>query len=88
MAVSEINPLCNSLAIELRKLSTLEPDPHRAKAYQKAATVLLENIEQFDSLMIDKDFKSLPGIGDSINRKIEEFLMTGHISKLKELESA
>jgi DNA polymerase/3'-5' exonuclease PolX len=83
------NPLLSELVLKLRMIGKLEPDVRKKKAYSIAVESLLENAEKFSELVmtpsIKMAFKSLPGIGDSISAKIEEFIMTGNIKKLIEL---
>jgi DNA polymerase/3'-5' exonuclease PolX len=83
-----VSPLCSELVYQLRQLAKFEKDPHKSNSYKKASDSILENAETFDEMVIKGDFKILPGIGDSINKKISEFLMTGHINKLRELQNA
>ena len=71
----------------LRKLSDLEKDDFKSKAYWKAAEVV-DNIPYtiVDGESLAKGETKVPGIGKSIARKIDEFLETGMISRLEELK--
>jgi hypothetical protein len=71
----------------LRKLSDLEKDDFKSKAYWKAAEAV-DNIPYtiVDGESLAKGETKVPGIGKSIARKIDEFLETGMISRLEELK--
>jgi len=84
--ITQINPLCSELVLQLRKIGKLESDPHKRASYMKAADVILDNIDNFRQLVVTDSFKTLPGIGDSINKKIKEFFLFGYIPKLKDME--
>lgn len=85
------NPLLSELVLKLRMIGKLEPDLRKKKAYSIAVESLLENADKFNDMAMTNSvrqaFKALPGIGDSISMKIEEYLMTGNIRKLVELEA-
>jgi len=71
----------------LRKLSDLEKDDFKSKAYWKAAEAV-DNIPYtiVDGESLAKGETKVPGIGKSIAKKIDEFLETGLISRLEELK--
>ena len=71
----------------LRKLSDLEKDDFKSKAYWKAAEAV-DNIPYtiVDGESLAKGETKVPGIGKSIAKKIDEFLETGMISRLEELK--
>ena len=71
----------------LRKLSDLEKDDFKSKAYWKAAEVV-DNIPYtiVDGESLAKGETKVPGIGKSIAKKIDEFLETGIISRLEDLK--
>jgi DNA polymerase/3'-5' exonuclease PolX len=71
----------------LRKLSDLEKDNFKSKAYQKAAEAV-DNISYpiTDGASLAKGETKVAGIGKSIAKKIDEFLETGMISRLEELK--
>jgi len=62
---------------------TMKNDYFRSRAYSAAADILggLENIRE---LVSTDELMEIEGIGKSINKKVEEFLDTGSIVKLKE----
>ena len=71
----------------LRKLSDLEKDDFKSKAYWKAAEAV-DNITYpiTDGASLAKGETKVAGIGKSIAKKIDEFLETGLISRLEELK--
>lgn len=71
----------------LRKLSDLEKDDFKSKAYWKAAEAV-DNIPYtiVDGESLAKGETKVAGIGKSIAKKIDEFLETGLISRLEELK--
>ena len=71
----------------LRKLSDLEMDDFKSKAYWKAAEAV-DNIPYtiVDGASLAKGETKVAGIGKSIAKKIDEFLETGIISRLEELK--
>ncbi len=71
----------------LRKLSDLEKDDFKSKAYWKAAEAV-DNIPYtiVDGASLAKGETKVAGIGKSIAKKIDEFLETGIISRLEELK--
>ena len=71
----------------LRKLSDLEKDDFKSKAYWKAAEAV-DNIPHtiVDGASLDKGETKVAGIGKSIAKKIDEFLETGLISRLEDLK--
>ena len=71
----------------LRKLSDLEKDDFKSKAYWKAAEAV-DNIPYtiVDGESLAKGETKVPGIGKSIAKKIDEFLETGIISRLEDLK--
>ena len=71
----------------LRKLSDLEKDDFKSKAYWKAAEAV-DNIPYtiVDGESLAKGETKVTGIGKSIAKKIDEFLETGLISRLEDLK--
>ena len=71
----------------LRKLSDLEKDDFKSKAYWKAAEAV-DNITYpiTDGASLAKGETKVAGIGKSIAKKIDEFLETGLISRLEDLK--
>jgi len=56
----------------------------RVVAYRKAAKVLDELIEDVEELNKQNRLKELPGIGEGIAKKIDEYLKTGKMQKYEE----
>lgn len=55
---------------------------HKYNAYRKAASVLALHPKRIKS---GDEAKKLSGIGDKISKKIDEFLQTGTLEKLKKV---
>lgn len=55
---------------------------YKYNAYRKAATTLSELPERVKS---GEEARKLPGIGDKIAKKIDEFLETGKLRKLEDV---
>jgi len=58
----------------------------KPRAYRNAAQTLRSLGEPLEDIVEKEDLRDLPGIGESIANKIEEYLKTGHISKYEELK--
>jgi len=58
----------------------------RALSYQKAANVLASLPNEINEYVKNNTLEDLPGIGESIGKKIREFINTGVIQKHKELK--
>jgi len=59
-------------------------NPFRVNAYRQAARVLSELSEDVRTLWQNGQLKQVPGIGQGMAEKIEEYLKTGHMSKYEE----
>lgn len=57
---------------------------HKYNAYRKAASVLAKHPTKIKS---GEEARKLPGIGDKIGRKIDEFIKTGKLEKLEKIRS-
>ena len=58
----------------------------RALAYSKAAKVIASLPENISFYLKNKTLTDLPGIGEGIAEKIEEFILTGKIKKFEQLK--
>lgn len=56
----------------------------KVNAYRKAARVLSDMQEDVAQLLQENRLKNIPGIGEALAKKIEEYLTTGHIAKIDE----
>jgi len=56
----------------------------KVNAYRKAARVLKDMQEDVAQLLQENRLKDIPGIGEALAKKIEEYLTTGHIAKIDE----
>jgi DNA polymerase (family 10) len=60
-------------------------NPFKLNAYRKAARVLRDLTEDVATLVRENRLKELPGIGESIEKKIVQAVTTGKIEKLTEV---
>ena len=60
-------------------------NPFKLNAYRKAARVLRDLTEDVATLVRENRLKELPGIGESIEKKIVQAVATGKIEKLTEV---
>ncbi|MEO0075859.1 MAG: DNA polymerase/3'-5' exonuclease PolX [candidate division WOR-3 bacterium] len=56
----------------------------RVLAYRKAARIIEELTEDIELLNQQNKLRHIPGIGEGIAKKIDEYLKTGHMKKLTE----
>ena len=61
--------------------------PFRIGAYRRAAQQIDTMPEDIEELWRAKRLEEVPGVGESISAKIDEFLRTGHLTYLDELAS-
>jgi DNA polymerase (family 10) len=59
--------------------------PFKVAAYRKASRVIADLQQDIAELWKTKQLGILPGIGQAMQKKIDEFLTTGHVSKHDEL---
>ena len=84
-------PLKNSLVAqildELADYTELEDDqPYRARAYRRAAQTVESLPDAIENISAEKKLKDLPGIGENIERKIDEILRTGKLETLEKIK--
>jgi len=60
-------------------LADQDANPHRIRAYRRAATVLLQLHEDIGEIAARGELQTVPGIGRELSAKIEEFLATGKV---------
>lgn len=60
-------------------LATQDANPHRIKAYRRAAEIVAGLKEDIAKIAERDELKKLPGIGKDLSAKIQEFLITGTI---------
>jgi len=69
------------------KLAARRENPHRIRAYRRAAESLV-NLEEDIRAVAERDaLQDIPGIGKDLSAKILEFLKTGTIQAYEELKS-
>ncbi len=70
----------------LNKLHRYREEVFKANSYSKAAKTVREYDGKIEDLS-EEELKDLEGIGEAIASKIREFIETGKIEKIEELES-
>jgi putative hydrolase len=82
------------IASKLREIATLlgeqKANPFRINAYLSAAKTIEAMSEPVEDLLRRKGFSALlelPGIGEGIARSINEFVLTGRMSRLESLQT-
>jgi hypothetical protein len=82
------------IASKLRQIATLldeqKANPFRVNAYLSAAKTISTLDEPIEDLLRREGFSALleiPGIGEGIARSINEFIMTGRMSRLESLQT-
>jgi DNA polymerase/3'-5' exonuclease PolX len=90
------NKLANNqeIADKLREIADLldeqKANPFRVNAYLSAAKTIDSMIEPVEDLLKREGFSALldiPGIGEGIARSINEYVMTGRMSRLESLQT-
>jgi DNA polymerase (family 10) len=61
-------------------------NPFKISAYRKASRVLGDLTQDIAEIAESGELKSVPGIGEGMAQKIEEYLKTGKISKYEEIK--
>lgn len=82
------------IASKLREIATLldeqKANPFRANAYLNAAKTIETMAEPIEDLLRREGFSALlelPGIGEGIARSVNEFVVTGRMSRLESLQT-
>src|SRR4030043_2337681 len=60
-------------------------NPFKISAYRKASRILGDLTQGIEEIAEKGELKSIPGIGEGMAQKIEEYLKTGKISKFEEV---
>lgn len=81
------NSLVAQILNELADYTELDDDlPYRARAYRRAAQTIVSLPEAIENIWSEKKLKDLPGIGENIERKIDEILRTGKLETLEKIK--
>lgn len=82
------NSLVAKVLLELADYSEVEDDqPYRARAYRRAAQTIEATPEPIEELWKEKSLRDLPGVGENIEKKIDEILTTGKLAALEKIKS-
>jgi DNA polymerase (family 10) len=61
-------------------------NPFKISAYRKASRIIADLMQDIESSAEKGELKNIPGIGEGMAQKIEEYLKTGKISKFEEVK--
>lgn len=61
--------------------------PFKVNAYRKASRVIQDLREDIESLAKEGKLQEIPGVGEGIAKKIDEYIQTGRITKYEELKA-
>ncbi len=82
------NSLVASTLKELADFTELEDEqPYRSRAYRRAAETIESLPEPIEQVANKNELRNLPGVGENIERKIEEILRTGKLETLEKMKS-
>ncbi|MFI5420710.1 MAG: helix-hairpin-helix domain-containing protein, partial [Nitrososphaerales archaeon] len=82
------NSLVANVLIELANFTELEDSqPYRARAYRRAAQTIESYPDPIENLWQEKRLQELPGIGENIEKKIDEILRTGKLETLEKIKA-
>lgn len=82
------NSLVASRLNELADFTELEDEqPYRSRAYRRAAEIIESLPEPIEEVAERKELRNLPGVGENIERKIEEILKTGRLETLEKIKT-
>lgn len=72
---------------EVADILDLQGVPFKPNAYRRAARAIEELDEDISKLAAEGRLKEIPGVGDSVAKKIQEILKTGQLSFLNKLRT-
>jgi len=61
--------------------------PFKVNAYRKASRVIQDLTEDIESIAKKGRLREIPGVGEGIAKKIEEYIQTGRITRYEELKT-
>jgi DNA polymerase (family 10) len=62
-----------------------DENPFKINAYRKASRILVDLTQDIEEIAGRGELKKIPGIGEGMAQKIEEYLKTGKVSKFEEV---
>ena len=83
-----VNEELASKLYEIADLLDLDGERFKPEAYRRAARVLEQTVEDLELIRREHRLGSIPGIGEALTKKIEEYLDTGKIGYLDKLRTA
>src|SRR4030042_6519676 len=63
-----------------------DENPFKARAYRRASRIIGDLTQNLDEIAQSGKLKDVPGIGEGMAEKIEEYLKTGKVSKFEEVK--
>lgn len=82
------NSLIAGTLKELADFTELEDEqPYRSRAYRRAAEAIESLPEPIEKVASRNELRNIPGVGENIERKIEEILRTGKLETLEKIRS-
>lgn len=63
-----------------------DENPFKISAYRKASWILGDLTQDIEEITERGELKDIPGIGEGMAKKIEEYLKTGKVSKFEEVK--
>lgn len=85
MVNQELSEIFSQLAQMLEFLGD-PTDKFRIRAYQNVAMALNEVSESLETLVKEKRLREIPGVGEGIAKKIEEYIATGRVKEFDVLK--
>jgi DNA polymerase (family 10) len=61
-------------------------NPFKISAYRRASRIIGDLTQDIEEITEQGELKNIPGIGEGMAQKIEEYLKTGKISKFEEVK--
>ena len=81
------NPELAALFLEIADLLDLDGEKFKPEAYRRAARTLEATSDPVEELVRTHRLSTLPGVGDALAKKIEEYVETGHVHYLERLRA-
>ncbi len=91
--MTSVSPVTKDVVIKILEeiavlLELSGENPFKSRAYQNAARNLEKLDTDFITLVKEKRLSEVPGIGEAINKKIEELVTTGKLAYYESLKSS
>lgn len=77
-----------ALLLKIAKILEIQKVQFKPRAYQRAALNIESMAEDIESLAARDRLREIPGVGEAIAEKVKEFLTTGRLRYLEELQKS